>query len=90
MSFASGIGRVNIDLLYSGLPRMPHPGEELYSTGFSLQLGSVECHVAFLSSIIYGFSRYVLHLERCAVSVELYVGALVPASQDHLSLVLGH
>ena len=39
MSFASGIGRVNIDLLYSGLPRMPHPGEELYSTGFSLQLG---------------------------------------------------
>lgn len=39
MSFASGIGRVNIDLLYSGLPRLPHPGEELYSTGFSLQLG---------------------------------------------------
>ena len=39
MSFAYGIGRVNVDLLYSGLPRLPHPGEELYSTGFSLQLG---------------------------------------------------
>lgn len=39
MSFASGIGRTNIDLLYSGLPRLPHAGEELYSTGFSLQLG---------------------------------------------------
>lgn len=39
MSFASGIGRTNIDLLYSGLPRLPHAGEELYSTGFSQQLG---------------------------------------------------
>lgn len=38
-AFAAGIGSTNIDLLYSGLERLPREGEELYSKGFSLQLG---------------------------------------------------
>ncbi len=38
-AFAAGIGSTNIDLLYSGLGRLPKEGEELYSHGFSLQLG---------------------------------------------------
>lgn len=37
--FVAGIGSTNIDLLYSGLDRLPREGEELYSKGFSLQLG---------------------------------------------------
>lgn len=39
MSFVTGIGRTNIDLLYSGMPRLPKEGEEIYSQDFSLQLG---------------------------------------------------
>lgn len=37
--FAAGIGSANIDLLYSGLQRLPREGEELYAEDFSLQLG---------------------------------------------------
>lgn len=39
MSFVAGAGRINIDLLFEGLPRIPEPGEELYARGFSLQMG---------------------------------------------------
>nr|WP_302665153.1 carbohydrate kinase family protein [uncultured Agathobaculum sp.] len=39
MSFVATVGSVNIDLMYSGLPRLPQEGEELFAKGFSLQMG---------------------------------------------------
>ena len=36
---AGGIARVNIDLIYGGLPRLPKEGEELYATSFHLLPG---------------------------------------------------
>ena len=39
MSFIAGAGLTNIDLLYTGMPRIPDVGEEVYSEGFQLQLG---------------------------------------------------
>ena len=39
MSFIAGAGLTNIDLLYTGMPRIPDVGEEIYSEGFELQLG---------------------------------------------------
>lgn len=39
MSFAAGVGSINVDLLFEGLPRIPNEGEELFSKGFSLQMG---------------------------------------------------
>lgn len=38
-NFVAGIGSTNVDLLYSGLERLPNEGEEIYSKDFSLQLG---------------------------------------------------
>lgn len=38
-AFVAGIGSTNIDLLYSGMERLPNEGEEVYSKNFSLQLG---------------------------------------------------
>lgn len=37
--FAAAIAPINIDILYSGLPRIPNLGEEVYSKQFDLQLG---------------------------------------------------
>lgn len=39
MAFVAGAGATNVDLLYQGMERIPDVGEELYSKGFSLQLG---------------------------------------------------
>lgn len=39
MSFVGGFGKLNIDLLYSGMPRIPKEGEELYSKDFRVCLG---------------------------------------------------
>jgi sugar/nucleoside kinase (ribokinase family) len=39
VSFAAGVGTLNVDLSFIGLPRIPDEGEELYSSGFSIQLG---------------------------------------------------
>jgi sugar/nucleoside kinase (ribokinase family) len=39
MSFVAGVGTLNVDLSFIGLPRIPNEGEELYSSGFSIQLG---------------------------------------------------
>ncbi|MCR5207149.1 MAG: carbohydrate kinase family protein [Eubacterium sp.] len=39
MSFIAGAGSLNIDLLYSGMERIPDVGEELFSKDFSIQLG---------------------------------------------------
>lgn len=38
-SFVAGAGSTNIDLMFTGLPRIPNEGEELYSRGFALQMG---------------------------------------------------
>lgn len=37
--FVSGVGNTNIDLIFSGLPRIPNEGEEIYANGFTLQMG---------------------------------------------------
>ncbi len=39
MTKVSGVGITNVDLLYSGMPRIPNEGEEVFSVGFSIQLG---------------------------------------------------
>lgn len=39
MRWVSGFGRTNVDLLYSGMPRVPEEGEEIYAQQFSMQLG---------------------------------------------------
>ncbi|MDD6355277.1 MAG: carbohydrate kinase family protein [Oscillospiraceae bacterium] len=39
MSFVSGAGATNVDLLYQGMERIPDVGEELYCKDFDLQLG---------------------------------------------------
>lgn len=38
-SFVAAISMINIDILYSGLPRIPNLGEEVYADEFDLQLG---------------------------------------------------
>ncbi len=37
--FVTGFGATNVDLLYSGMPRVPQEGEEIYAADFSMQLG---------------------------------------------------
>lgn len=37
--FVTGFGPTNVDLLYSGMPRVPQEGEEIYAADFSMQLG---------------------------------------------------
>ena len=39
MSFIAGAGLTNVDLLYQDMPRLPEPGEEIYTNSFSVQLG---------------------------------------------------
>lgn len=39
MSFIAGAASANVDLLYENMPRIPGPGEEVYTDRFSLQLG---------------------------------------------------
>lgn len=39
MSFVGAFGKLNIDLLYSGMPRIPNEGEEIYSKDFTVCLG---------------------------------------------------
>ncbi len=39
MNWVTGFGKTNVDLLYSGMPRVPREGEEIYAKGFSMQLG---------------------------------------------------
>ena len=39
MSFVIGAALTNVDLLYLDMPRLPAPGEEIYTDKFSLQLG---------------------------------------------------
>jgi sugar/nucleoside kinase (ribokinase family) len=39
MSFVAGFGIANVDFLFGHMPRVPRPGEEIYSKSFSRQLG---------------------------------------------------
>jgi len=38
-SFVAGVGPANVDLMFSGLPRLPNEGEEIYADEFSMHLG---------------------------------------------------
>jgi ribokinase len=38
-AFVAAMGLLNVDIIYSGMPRIPAEGEEVFSTGFDLQLG---------------------------------------------------
>ena len=61
MSFVAGAGSINIDLLFEGLPLIPNEGEELYSRGFSLQMGG-------------GVSATLLNLAGLGVPVRIQTG----------------
>lgn len=61
MSFVAGAGSINIELLFEGLPRIPNEGEELYSRGFSLQMGG-------------GVSATLLNLAGLGVPVRIQTG----------------
>ena len=39
MSFVAAFGKLNVDLLYAGMPRIPNEGEEIYSKDFKVCLG---------------------------------------------------
>lgn len=39
MDFVGGVGYSNIDLIYSGLDRLPGKGEEVFAKGFSMKFG---------------------------------------------------
>jgi len=39
MGFVGGLGTVNVDLIYTDIPRLPRPGEEIYAGGFGMYLG---------------------------------------------------
>ena len=39
MSFVAAFGKLNVDLLYSGMPRIPNEGEEIYCKDFKVCLG---------------------------------------------------
>lgn len=58
MSFIAGAGLTNIDLLYTGVERIPDIGEEVYSKGFELQLGG-------------GLPATLINLSRLGVPVKL-------------------
>ena len=58
MSFIAGAGLTNIDLLYTGVKRIPDVGEEVYSKGFDLQLGG-------------GLPGTLIHLGRLGVPSKL-------------------
>jgi sugar/nucleoside kinase (ribokinase family) len=71
MSFIAGAGITNIDLLYTGVKRIPEKGEEVYSEGFEMKLGGgapatlinlarlgvkVKCDTALGDDIFSGFA----------------------------------
>ena len=59
--FVTGAGSVNIDLIFSGLPRVPEEGQELYAQGFSLQMGG-------------GIPATLINLGRLGVPVRIQTG----------------
>lgn len=61
MEFVSGAGNVNVDLIFSGLPRIPDEGHELFAENFSLQLGG-------------GIPATLINLGRLNVPVRIQTG----------------
>ncbi len=43
MPFIAGADKTNVDLLYSGMPRIPGVGEEIYAENFEIKLGGGIC-----------------------------------------------
>ena len=39
MEFVGGVGYTNIDLIYSGMDRLPDTGEEVFAKRFEMHLG---------------------------------------------------
>lgn len=60
-SFVSGAGSVNVDLIFSGLPRVPEEGHELFAQEFSLQMGG-------------GMPATLLNLGRLGVPIRIQTG----------------
>lgn len=58
MAFASGVGRCNLDILYTGMKRLPREGEEIYSKGLQVEMGG-------------GTPATMLNLHRLGIPVKL-------------------
>jgi len=56
--FVTGFGSTNVDLLYSGMPRVPQEGEEIYAEDFSVQLGG-------------GYPATLINLGRLGISARI-------------------
>lgn len=94
MAFIAGAGLTNIDLLYTGMPRIPDAGEEIYSEGFELQLGGglpatlinlgrlgVECKIATgLGNDIFSEFAKGKFAENKVSPVNLYKGDGIPVN----------
>ncbi len=94
MSFIAGAGLTNIDLLYTGMPRIPDVGEEIYSDGFELQLGGgipatlinlsrlgVDCKIATaLGNDIFSEYAKKKYYENNVRPVNLYKGNRIPVN----------
>ena len=37
MRWVTGFGKTNVDIIYSGMSRIPQEGEEIYAEDFSMQ-----------------------------------------------------
>ncbi|MDO4294751.1 MAG: carbohydrate kinase family protein [bacterium] len=59
MSFVTGVGTINCDLLYSGLTGIPNEGEEVFSKAFAVQLGGG------LPAIMVNLARLGLPVQFC-------------------------
>lgn len=59
MGFIAGIGAINCDLLYGGVPKIPNEGEEVYADTFDLQLGG-------------GVPAILVNLSRLGIPVKLF------------------
>ena len=58
MEHVSGVGMINVDILYTGIERIPNEGEEIYSKEFDIQLGG-------------GIQATMINLARLGVPTEL-------------------
>jgi sugar/nucleoside kinase (ribokinase family) len=92
--FVTGFGATNVDLLYSGMPRVPQEGEEIFAQSFSVQLGGgypatlinlgrlgVPTHVqTFLGDDL--FSRFAMdaYAQSGVRPLNLYDGARMPVN----------
>ena len=92
--FVTGFGSTNVDLLYSGMPRVPQEGEEIYSQDFSVQLGggypatlinlsrlNVPVRIqTFLGEDL--FSRFAVsqYVQNRIMPLNLYVGSRIPVN----------